>query len=424
MSDQQAEKYCGLPESSIWDYAERFGTPLYLIHQGQIQHQFDSLRQALPTQFSIHYSVKANPAPGVISQLLKLGAGLEIASAGEFNLAMRAGANAQQIIFAGPCKSRAELQVVVNQGIGQIHSESFEEIELLSEITSAEEKEVSVAVRVNPSAQAAAGSMRMGGLPSPFGFDEEILDSVLRRVEGTPGLNLIGIHQFAATQVLNTDDLLRQWAHAIRLGQEFEKILNRPPAVIDVGGGLGIPLYAKDNPLDLNALAEGCKTLPSIPQNCQLVVEPGRFLVGPAGVYVCKIAAVKTSREKLFLITDGGMHHHLAASGNLGQVIKRDYPVAVLEQTDSDAEIQSAQICGPLCTPLDVLARSVQVQNPAVGDLVVIGQSGAYASAASPLHFLSHPAAAEVLLHPDSTTQILRARGTAEDLVPCYNTES
>ncbi|MBC8405653.1 MAG: alanine racemase [Planctomycetes bacterium] len=424
MNEPQAKQYCGLSEDSVWHYAELFGTPLFLIHQEQIQHQFHSLRQALPSQFAIHYSVKANPAPGVISQLLQLGAGLEIASAGEFNLAMQAGASAQQIIFAGPCKSRAELQLVVEQGIGQIHLESFEEIELISEIALAQQKVVSVAVRVNPLAQAAAGSMRMGGLPSPFGFDEEILESVLRRVEVAAGLNLIGIHQFAATQVLNADDLLRQWTHAIRLGHKFEEILNRPPTVIDVGGGLGIPLYAQDNPLDLHALAAGCKTLPSIPLNCQMVVEPGRFLLGPAGIYICKIAAVKRSREKLFLICDGGMHHHLAASGNLGQVIKRDYPVTVLERSNSGAEMQNAQICGPLCTPLDVLARSVQVQNPAVGDLVVVGQSGAYASTASPMHFLGHPAAAEVLLRTDSTTQILRTRGTSKNLVPCYSTES
>lgn len=418
-----------LTDSDLSRLATQYQTPLFVLDAAVMESQFRALREALPSNFAIHYSVKANPAPAVIAVFLRLGAGVEVASAGEGRLALEAGAKAEQILFAGPAKSADELQWAVAAGVGQIHLESLEELDVLAPLAVQAGSTMKVALRVNPSAHAAGGAMRMGGQPSPFGIDEELLEQVLPLIDATAGVDLIGVHQFAATQVLNADVLLQQWAHAGKLGQQFEAITGRPPQVIDVGGGLGIPLFADDVALDLEALARGCRQRLVTPASCQVIVEPGRFLVGPAGVYVCKVISVKESRGKKFVITDGGMHHHLAASGNLGQVIKRDFPVRHLprdasKSTHHAADVaatstQDAQICGPLCTPLDVLARSAQVNHPQPGDLIVIEQSGAYAASASPMHFLSHPAAAEILVHPTHEI-VIRARGDSRQLVPPY----
>ncbi len=415
-----------LRDSQLQALAEQFGTPLFVVDGARLKQQYQILREALPCDTQIHYSVKANPAPAVIREFLTLGAGVEIASKGEGIWASLAGANPQQFIFAGPGKSKTELEWAVAEGVGQIHVESLAEVEMLSGIASAMGKRVQIALRINPDAAVAGGAMRMGGMPSPFGVDEEQLEEWLPRLDAAAGVDLIGLHQFAATQVLDADVLLNQWAHAIELGHKFDSILGRPPEVVDVGGGLGTPLYEGDSPLDLKRLAAGCRQLPPLPQGCRLLVEPGRFLVGPAGSYLCRVRNVKESRGKTFVIVDGGMHHHLAASGNLGQVIKRDFPIRQLIGASAAADesnieaTEVAQICGPLCTPLDVLARQAQVYQPKRGDFFLVEQSGAYAATASPMHFLSHPAPAEILVDASGSVSIIRPAGDERNLVPAY----
>jgi diaminopimelate decarboxylase len=424
-----------LSDRDFQTLAEQFGTPLFVMEAAILKRQYQLLSDALPAGTKIHYSVKANPAPAVIAEFLAMGSGVEIASEGEGVWAIQAGASPRQILFAGPGKSEKELQWAVAQGVGQIHLESLTEVDMLERITQATGKRARVALRINPNATVAGGAMRMGGVPSPFGVDEEQLEHVLPRVEEAEGVDLIGIHQFAATQVLDADVLLKQWAHAIELGHLYQRILGRAPEVIDVGGGLGIALYDGDSPLDLTRLAAGCVELPALPQGSRLLVEPGRFLAGPAGSYLCAVRNVKESRGKTFVIVDGGMHHHLAASGNLGQVIKRDLPVRQLSETGRDfggnpnpdgdgnannASDQVAQICGPLCTPLDVIARQARVHQPQPGAIFLVEQSGAYAATASPMHFLSHPAPAEILIHADGRASVMRPAGDSRNLVPDY----
>ncbi len=412
---------------SVWKkLAQQFGTPLYVIDASGLDRSFKALRSALPSDFEIHYSVKANPAPAVLQEFLRLGAGLEVASLGEFQLAISSGARPQQVLFAGPNKRDGELHAVVEAGIGQVHVESLQEAQRLSAIAVQFDRHQQVALRINPAEQVAGGAMRMGGIASPFGVDEECMEQTLLAIDALPNLDLVGIHQFAATQVLDAERLLLQWKHAIQLGQRFADVLGRAPSVIDVGGGLGIPLYADDSELDLQELSEGCRRLPRLPHGCKLILEPGRFLVGPSGVYLCRVDQIKTSRGRSFLLVDGGMHHHLAASGNLGQVIKRDMPMQLIRQSSptsnpsTETEATEFQVCGPLCTPLDVLARKFTVAHPAVGDLIAIQQSGAYAASASPLHFLSHPAPAEVLVRASGEVELMRPAGTGRQPVPDY----
>ncbi|MGU9978816.1 type III PLP-dependent enzyme [Phreatobacter sp. HK31-P] len=383
--------------------AERFGTPLFAYDAAIIRRSYRDLAAALEGFATIHYSIKANPNPAVVRVLHDEGAGLEIASLGEFRAALAAGADPARILFAGPGKRRGELEQVIAGGIGEIHLESLEEIGHVEAIGAALAHRVAVALRVNPVAEAQGGAMRMGGKAAPFGFDEEDIDAIVDRIAASPHLDLTGVHLFAGTQILDAEVLLGQWRHGLVVASRVAARLGQPLRTIDLGGGLGIPYFPGDRMLDLGAVSAGLGPLiaaqradPLI-RGAHVLVEPGRYLVGPAGVYLSSVLAAKVSRGQRFLVVDGGMHHHLAASGNLGQVIKRDYPVLAASRM-SEAATGPASVVGPLCTPLDTLARKVEMPDLVAGDLVAVLQSGAYGPTASPAGFLSHPAPAEVLI--------------------------
>ncbi len=300
---------------------------------------------------------------------------------------------------------------MIAEGIGEIHLESHEEAAHVAAIGAALGRRVPVAIRVNPVAEAQGGAMRMGGKAAPFGFDEEDLDAIVDRFAAMPHLDLSGVHLFAGTQILDAAVLLGQWRHALAIASRVAARLGRPLRTIDLGGGLGIPYFAGDATLDLAAVAAGVPELAAIKaadpliRDAHVLVEPGRYLVGTAGFYLASVLAAKVSRGQRFLVVDGGMHHHLAASGNLGQVIKRDYPLVAASQMGA-APAGPASVVGPLCTPLDTLARKVDMPDLREGDLVAVLQSGAYGPTASPSGFLSHPAAVEVLVDGGEATRI------------------
>jgi diaminopimelate decarboxylase len=383
---------------AVSELAQRFGTPLFVYDAGVMRRSYRRLRDALQGFAAIHYSVKANPAVPVISLFLEEGAGVEIASIGEYRRARTAGARPEQILFAGPGKRKAELAEAVAEGIGEIHVETLEEITRLEAIGAALGRRLDVALRVNPVAAVQGGAMRMGGKPSAFGFDEESLDEVLAVVASCPHLELVGLHLFAGTQVLDAAVLLAQWEHGLALARDVSQRVGRQLSTVDLGGGLGIPYFQGDTVLDLGAVAAGVPALArTVPAGTRVVVEPGRYLAGPSGVYVMAVNAIKRSRGQSFVVTDGGMHHHLAASGNLGQVIKRDYPI-VAPTRIFEPVAPPVSVVGPLCTPLDTLGRAVALPALATDELIAVLQSGAYGPTASPVGFLSHPGPAEVLV--------------------------
>jgi len=398
--------------------AARYGTPLYVYDRAVIEQKYLALRRALPDKFAISYSVKANPNPAFLTFFLEKGCGLEIASAGEFHLARNVGCPPEKIIFAGPGKTEAELKLVITQGIGDLHAESALEIERISAVSRKAGRRTRVALRVNPSEEGQGGAMLMGGKSAPFGVDEEQMDPLVRRIASDPHLEFCGIHLFAGTQILDFQLLLDQYRKGLEIGRRAAVLLDAPLPTLDFGGGLGIPYFPGDSELDMRQLGAGLKGLiDSIRDDCladtKFMVEPGRFLVGESGVYVTRITDIKSSRGKKYLILDGGMNHHLAASGNLGQVIKRNFPMAILNK-HAAPETETVDVVGPLCTPLDTLGRSVQFPPAEVGDLVGIFQSGAYARTASPVGFLSHPSPPEVWVE-GSCDFLIRQRGLAED---------
>jgi diaminopimelate decarboxylase len=414
-----------LENTAISEIASEFGTPLFLYDECALERKWNLLRSTFPPEFDISYSVKANPNPAILRFFLSKGCGLEIASGGEFHLGLHAGCPAEKMLFAGPGKTEADLSLVLTRGIGEIHLESQLEMERVCAISRRLGRRARVAVRVNPSAEAQGGAMRMGGKAAPFGIDEEIVDDVITRIVGEPFLNFRGIHLFTGTQILDHTVLIRQYRKGLEIAVSVGHKLASPLYTVDFGGGLGVPYFPGEKELDMESLGEELVILMRAARRepllagTRFVVEPGRYLVAEAGVYIARVTDLKVSRGKKFLILDGGMNHHLAASGNLGQVIKKNFPIALLNKTDHMPR-ERVDVVGPLCTPLDVLARDVELPSAEVGDLVGILQSGAYARGASPLGFLSHHSPPEVLVK-DGEARLIRRRGNYKDLLADFS---
>lgn len=400
--------------------AAEYGTPLYIYDASAIDKKWEWLRAAMPPCVSICYSVKANPLQVVLKHFLKKQAGLEIASAGEYCQVLKAGCSPEHIIFAGPGKTDAELETVLRHGIGEIHLESLQEAKRLNLAAQNLAKQVAVGIRVNPGGEAEGGAMRMGGRSAAFGIDEEAVSEFVRELAGLSALRIQGIHLFTGTQILDYRVLANQYSKGLQIARAVARQLGRPLQTLDFGGGLGIPYFLPEAELDMHSLKGALAPLFEAAQReplfagTQFLIEPGRYLVGEAGIYITRVTDIKVSRGKTFVILDGGMNHHLAASGNLGQTIKRNYPVALLGKLKQTPAAQAFELAGPLCTPLDILARNVQLPEPEIGDLLGVFQSGAYGRSASPLGFLSHAAPAEVWVE-NGRHRLVRRRGQLED---------
>jgi len=380
--------------------AERVGsTPFFAYDRALLTDRIALLRSALPDDVELGYALKANPMPAVVQHLSGLVDALDIASAGEMRVALDTPMPAHRVSFAGPGKTDAELAQAVAAGV-IVELESEAEAMRLATIGERLGVGPRVAVRVNPDFRVRGSGMRMGGGPQQFGIDAERVPALLTELARSD-LDLLGFHVFAGSQNLDAEILAQAQRKTAELLLRLADASPTAVRYLNIGGGFGIPYSERDEPLDLVAVGENLENLlrdairPSLP-SAQVVVELGRYIVGECGVYVTRIVDRKVSRGKTFLVVDGGLHHQLAASGNFGQVIRRNYPVAVATSVARPSETVS--VVGCLCTPLDVLADDVELPRAEVGELVVIFQAGAYGLTASPTAFLSHPAPVEVLV--------------------------
>jgi len=382
------------------ELARRVGrTPFYAYDRRLITERVALLRKHLPRSVHIHYAMKANPMPEVVKHLAGLVDGLDVASAGELKIALASGMRADAISFAGPGKRDEELEQALSAGI-VINLESEGELERLAAIARRTGARALVNVRVNPDFELKSSGMKMGGGPKQFGVDAERVPDMLRRI-GQLKLDFLGFHIFSGAQNLRADAIAEAQRKTVELALRLAEHAPGPVRILNIGGGFGIPYFPGDARLDVSAvgrnLSEILKDLDQRLPGAQVVLELGRFLVGEAGVYVCRVIDRKLSRGHTFLITDGGLHHHLAASGNFGQLIRKNYPVTVGNRVRGH-EREIVSVVGPLCTPLDLLADRMELSKADVGDLIVVFQSGAYGFTASPTGFLSHPAPAEILV--------------------------
>jgi diaminopimelate decarboxylase len=385
---------------ALTDLARRVGrTPFYAYDRSLIARRVELLREHLPRGVHLHYAMKANPMPDVVRHVAALVDGLDVASAGELRVALATGTSPATISFAGPGKTDAELAEALAAGI-IVNLESEREMERLAGLGRSRTERPRVAVRVNPDFELKSSGMKMGGGPKQFGVDAERVPAMLERI-GQLELDFQGFHIFSGSQNLRADAIQEAQEKTIELALRLAQHAPSPVRLLNIGGGFGIPYFPGERPLDIAAvganlgrLLEGMQR--RLPQ-ANVVIELGRYIVGEAGLYVCRVIDRKISRGHVFLITDGGLHHHLAASGNFGQVIRKNYPVVVGNRVLGGSR-EVASVVGPLCTPLDLLADSMEMARADVGDLIAVFQSGAYGLSASPTAFLSHPAPAEILV--------------------------
>ena len=374
-------------------------TPVFVYSVALIRRRIGELLAALPSRVAVHYAVKANPYEPVLRLMSELVDGFDIASAGELDLVRAAGIAADRISFAGPGKRTAELEAAVRAGV-TINLESEAEAVRALEAGQRLGRTPRLAIRVNPEFDLKGSGMKMGGGAKPFGVDAERVPEMARHVIGS-GAEWRGFHIFAGSQALSAGAIIDTQSKALALAAQLAEATGVPLPHCNLGGGLGIPYFAGDKPVDLAAvgaaLGEALQNLPPLLENTQFCLEMGRYLVGEAGVYLTEIVERKVSHGEVFLVTDGGLHHQLAASGNFGTVVRRNYPVAIATRFDAAAD-EEASVVGCLCTPLDRLADKAGFPRAEAGDLVAVFCAGAYGATASPAQFLGHGPAAEMLV--------------------------
>ncbi|SHL91495.1 diaminopimelate decarboxylase [Nitrosospira sp. Nsp11] len=385
---------------SLKRLVQRVGrTPFYAYDRQRITDRIALLRQHLPAEVHLHYAMKANPMPAVVQHMAGLVDGLDVASAGEMKIALDTPMPSCQVSFAGPGKADQELSCAIAAGI-IVNMESEQEMERIANLGNHLGIRPKVAVRVNPDFELKSSSMKMGGGAKPFGVDAERVPAMLARMAKLE-LDFEGFHIFSGSQNLKVAAIQESHEKTLQLGISLARHAPGPVRLLNIGGGFGVPYFPGDEPLNVAEVGENLRHL--MPEarrqlpDAQVVIELGRYLIAEAGIYVCRVLERKESRGQIFLVTDGGLHHHLAASGNFGQVIRKNYPVIVGNKVNS-AEREIVSVVGPLCTPLDLLADRMEMSKAEAGDLIVILQSGAYGLTASPTAFLGHPPPAEVLV--------------------------
>lgn len=375
------------------------GTPLFVYSSRMIRAQVARLRAAMPERLALHYAVKANSYIPIIKLFAELVDGFDIASGGELGYIQEAGVDPAVVSFAGPGKRDAELEAAISAGV-TLNLESEREADRASAIAEKLGVAPRLAIRVNPDFDLKGSGMKMGGGAKPFGIDAERVPELARRIIAS-GAEWRGFHIFAGSQALDAEAIADTQAQTLALAARLAEESGVALPHCNLGGGMGIPYFPGDEPVDVvrvgRLLAERFANLPAVLAETQFCIELGRYLVGEAGVYLTRIVDRKLSHGEVFLVTDGGLHHQLAASGNFGTVVRRNYPAAIATRFDAPVE-EEASIVGCLCTPLDRLSDKGGFPRADVGDLVAVFCAGAYGASASPATFLGQGPAGEMLL--------------------------
>ncbi|MEP6093604.1 MAG: pyridoxal-dependent decarboxylase, exosortase A system-associated [Erythrobacter sp.] len=374
-------------------------TPLFVYSKDRLDTRVSELRKALPGSIGINYAVKANPHPQIIAHMSDLVDGFDIASSGELAMLKKAAIDPARVSFAGPGKRDDELEAAIAAGV-TLNCESEGEAQRSLAIGQRTGKTPRIAIRVNPDFELKGSGMKMGGGAKPFGVDA-IRVPALAKMIIAEGAHWRGLHIFTGSQTLSADAIIEAQANVLDLAQSLADEIGHALPKLNMGGGFGIPYFPGDEQLNLAAVGDALHELVEARQHSlietELCVELGRYLVGEAGVYLCQVIDRKVSHEQTYLVTDGGLHHQLAASGNFGTVVRRNYPVAIASRFDATPSAP-VNVVGCLCTPLDRLADMAELPDADVGDLVAVFCAGAYGASASPLNFLGHGPAAEMIV--------------------------
>lgn len=378
------------------DWAREAGTPLFIYDRALIAAKIAGLRATLPREVRLHYAIKANPMPELVGWMRGQVDGFDVASGGELAMAIAQGIAPDRIGFAGPGKRDGELSAAIDAG-ATLNIESAGEFARARAFATAADRPLRAALRINPDFDLKGSGMRMGGGAKPFGVDVDQAPALLGAM-AAPGVEFKGFQIFAGSQNLDAARLIEAERATIALAARLAEHAPGPLYHLNLGGGFGIPYFPADKRLDVEAvgaaLGEAWATRPTILAGTTPIIELGRYLVGEAGVYLTRVVDRKVSGGETFVVTDGGLHHQLAASGNFGTVIRRNYPLANATRFAAPAA-ETVNVVGCLCTPLDRLGERVALPRSEVGDLIAVFMAGAYGLTASPTAFLGHPAPAE-----------------------------
>lgn len=409
---QASLKFADLEASAL---AKEYGTPLYIYDASIFETKYRKLREALPSQADIFFAVKSNPSLAVVSLFRSLGAGVDLASLGELQTALRASIAPQKIVFTGPSKTEAEIEAAISTGIFAINAESERELERIDRIAHAYHKKFPVGLRLNVGFAPKERTTVIGGTaPQKFGIDVARATEAIRLAKGLRNIELIGIHIFNASQVLEAEALLNNAENIFGTAFELSQKTNTELRYIDMGGGLGIPYTDEERELDVGTFGRGLAKIltryleKGLPKNLRVLVEPGRYLTAEAGVYLTRVIDLKESRGVNYLLVDGGVHHLLRPTW-----FPTGHPVRVANKLNQPTR-QTYSIGGPLCTALDYLAKNIQLPPVEVGDLLAIFDVGAYGFTESMPYFLSHTTPAEVMVL-QGQDYLIRPRLTPEE---------
>lgn len=398
--------------------ADRFGTPSYIYFTEIIAARLAQLRQHFDRWFAISYAVKTNPNPVLLSWMRDRLDYLDISSGGEFTLSQQAGWDPALVSFTGPAKREAELRPVIAAGLGELVVESLREARLADALARELGVVQPVLLRMTPDRVPKGFGDQMAGRPSPFGIDIEDAPEILPQIAALPNLRIAGLHIYSGTQSLKPEAICENWRIFMQIFAETCEMLDLHPEKLIFGSGLGIAYHPGDTPLNLRDIVDGIASeldafcaLPRLAR-CQLVLELGRYLVGPAGYFVTRVVSIKQSRGARIAICDGGLNANLAASGNFGMVLRRNYHMHRVGRDEGGTRPREKHdISGPLCTSIDKLGSAVTLARLDEGDLVAIRQGGAYGPTASPVYFISHPLPREVLVDGSQLRDITRIKG-------------
>ncbi len=395
---------------------KKYGTPLYVYDLEIIKKQYEALKRSIPKQVKIFYAIKANPNPSICSFLRSLGAGAEIASSGELYIALKTGFEGKNIVYNGPGKTDEDIQYAIQSGVHVINVESMDELHRLNAIAKQEDRPAKVCIRVNPIHGVTQVKMQTGGGSQKLGIDEENIERVVETALRYDWVKLVGVHVYVGSQILDQEVLLKSIANTLQIACRTAKQIGFPLKCINFGGGLGVPYDESEPEFDVEKFGQGLTALINQASqeydfsNTRFVLEPGRFLVSEAGIFLTKVISVKESRAKKYAIIDGGINHAF-----LPIRMNRKYPTAIANKMEQPHE-NAITIGGPLCTSMDVFTNEIELPHVEVNDIISIFNSGAYGFSASMLYFLSAPMPAEVIVQ-NGKCFVARQRGRKEDFL-------
>jgi diaminopimelate decarboxylase len=399
--------------------AQQYGTPLYVYDLDQVDLRIAELRSILPCGHALYYSLKANPLPALAGAARAAGCRAEVASCGELAAALDAGFHPSEILYTGPAKTESELRTAAREGVGCFSAESLRDLERIAAASWQGSAKARVIVRINPT-EAPASSLAMTGIPSQFGFDETVLRESMARISDR--VVIIGIHVYLGTQAADAGALAKMFRIAIDTAERCADFLNIQ--VIDLGGGFPWPFATNGTRPDLTPLTHALRSIADSrvrTANAELWFESGRYVSASSGALISRVMDVKESRGATYYVLDAGISS-LGGMSGLGRVLHPAISLIALDPPATEAYVR-ADVVGPLCTPLDCLARGVQAPEMEPGGLLAIPNVGAYGATASLSGFLSRPAAVEVWMRSGRPAGAARLRGGHEILYSKYEVQ-